>query len=113
MSATTFPTPAAQLSQGNAIEYKAYVRKFFETGGGTLFVIGSCYYGTTGFTLFFQENSSGQLCLMQQPPSGVVLNMVTYYVASWTSNRDTDANPKYLTIVDGNGEHQVHVKPWE
>lgn len=113
MSAPAVPTSTPQLSQGNAIEYKAYVRKFFETGEGTLFVVASCYYDTSGFTIFFEQNSSGQLCLMQQPPTGVFLNLVTYYVASWTSNKNADANPNHLMIVDGYGEHHVHVRPWD
>ena len=56
MSATAVSAPAAQLSQGEAIEYKAYVRKFFDTGDGTLFVLASCYYPIGGMTIFFQEN---------------------------------------------------------
>jgi hypothetical protein len=113
MSTSAVPTSPTQLSQGKAIEYKAYERRFFETGAGTLFVVASCYYITSGFTIFFEENSSGQLCLMEQPPTGVFLNMVTYYVASWTNNRNADTNQDHLTIVDGYGEHHIRVRSWE
>ena len=63
MATPAVPTPTTQLSRGNAIEYKAYVRKFFETGAGTIFVVASCYYDTSGFTVFFEKNSAGQLML--------------------------------------------------
>ncbi len=113
MATSAVPTPTTQLSRGNAIEYKAYVRKFFEVGAGTIFVVASCYYDTSGFTVFFEKNSAGQLCLMEQPPTGVFLNLVTYYVASWTNNENADDNPNHLTIVDGYGEHHVHLRSWE
>jgi hypothetical protein len=106
------PDPVKRLSQGLAIEYKAFVRKFFTPGAGTLFVIASCYYKTSGFTISLENDASGQLSLMEVPPSGVFLNLVTYYSASWTNNRDPDTEPSHITIVDGHGSHKVHVKPW-
>jgi hypothetical protein len=106
------PAPGKQLSQGLAIEYKAFVRKFFTPGAGTLFVIASCYYKTSGFTISLEKDASGQLSLMEVPPSGVVLDVVTYYSASWTNNLDPDTEPGHITIVDGSGSHKVHVKAW-
>ncbi|HZS54612.1 MAG TPA: hypothetical protein VFA65_09430 [Bryobacteraceae bacterium] len=105
-------TPTAQLSQANAIEYKAYVRKFFDTGDGTLFVIASCYYDNGGMTIFFNETNPGQLSLMEQPPTGAFTNIVSAYVASWTSKFNADKNPPHLTITDGHGQHRVPVRSW-
>jgi hypothetical protein len=112
MSTQPAAAPVRQLSNGNAIEYKAFVRKFFAVGEGTLFVIASCYYITSGFTIFFEENQPGDLSLMETPPTGIVLDLVTYYVASWTSNVDADHVPTHLTITDAHGAHRVHVTPW-
>ena len=113
MSAPAVPTPAPQLSQGNAIEYKAFVRKFFDIGAGTLFVMASCYYDIGGMTIFFETDGSGQLSLMELPPSGEFTHLVTAYVTSWTNAFNPDTEPKHLTIVDGHGTHTVHVKPWD
>ena len=112
MSASAVSASSAQLSQANAIEYKAYVRKFFDTGDGTLFVFASGYYDNGGMTIFFEENN-GQLSLMEQPPTGAFTHLVTCSVASWTSAYNADQNPAKLTIVDGRGEHSVHVHRWD
>jgi hypothetical protein len=105
--------PTQQPSNGTAIEYKAYVRKFFNQGAGTLFVIASCYYITSGFTLNFVETAPGHLTLMETPPTGVILNIVTYYLANWTNNVNADQEPSHLTITDGHGTHRVPVKHWD
>lgn len=113
MAAPSGNSPAKQLSQGLAIEYKAFLRKFFSSGAGTLFVIASCYYKTSGFTISLEKNDAGQLSLMETPPTGVFLNLVTYYTASWTNNEDPDTEPSHLSIVDGHGTHRVPVKHWD
>lgn len=111
-------TPAAPaLSQGLEIEYKALARSFFQTEkAGVLYLIATCYYKTSGFTLFFeQDQASGKFKLMEQPPTGVFLNLATYYVASWPPtgvSAETDVLPTHVTITDAYGDHRVHVKSW-
>ncbi len=113
MSTQPAPSPGKQPSNGNAIEYKAFVRKFFDRGAGTIFVIASCTYDISGFTIFFEETQPGQLTLMETPPTGIFTNLVTYYSASWTNNANAAQEPGHLMITDGQGTHRVHVKPWE
>jgi hypothetical protein len=113
MSSPSPTSPAKPLSKGLAIEYKAFLRKFFTPGAGTLFVIASCYYDTSGFTISFEKNAAGELTLVEEPPSGIFLNLVTYYSATWTNNADPDAEPTHIMIVDGEGTHRVHVRPWD
>ncbi len=116
MSATSTGTPPGSgLSHGLAIEYKAFARSFAQdSAAAVLYLMATCYYPTNGFTIFFEQDS-GKFKLMEQPPTGVFLNLVTYYVASWPTNgvsEQADTLPKHVTIVDAQGEHRVHVKPW-
>ncbi len=113
MSTAPATLPAPRLSHGLEIEYKAFARPFFEGGDGVLYLMATCYYPTSGFTIFFEENS-GKYQLMEQPPSGVFMNLVTYYVASWPPAGISERNelPTEVTIVDAQGEHRVHVRPW-
>jgi hypothetical protein len=109
-------TPLApSLSHGVEIEYKAFARSFSQGDkAGVLYLVATCNYPTSGFTIFFQEDS-GKFKLMEQPPTGVFLNLVTYYVASWppAGVSEESALPTHVTIVDAYGEHPVHVKPWK
>jgi hypothetical protein len=116
MSATaTGTTPQSGLSHGTAIEYKAFARSFTQDETvGVLYLIATCYYGTSGFTIFFEENS-GKFNLMEQPPTGIFMNLVTYYVATWPTGGSPGERtlPTHVDIVDAQGEHRVHVKPWK
>jgi hypothetical protein len=114
MSASPATLPAAQLSHGLEVEYKAFARSFSNGTDGVLYLLATCYYPNSGFTIFFQENS-GKFQLMEQPPTGVFMNLVTYYVASWppTGVSYEGALPKEVTIVDAQGEHRVDVRPWK
>jgi hypothetical protein len=107
--------PTTGLSHGIALEYKAFARSFPKGDtAGVLFLLASCYYPTSGFTIFFQENS-GKYQLMEQPPTGVFLNLVTYYAACWPTKGvsfESDDLPKHVTIVDAQGEHSVEVRQW-
>src|SRR5580704_17546952 len=77
------PTPAPGLSHGLEIEYKAFARSFTQDKKvGTLYLMATCSFVTSGFTIFFEEDS-GNFKLMEQPPTGVFLNLVTYYAATW------------------------------
>jgi hypothetical protein len=107
--------PAPVLCKGLEIEYKAFARSFTDDKKvGTLCLIATCSFVTSGFTIFFEEDS-GNFKLMEHPPTGVFMNLVTYYSASWP-NSGTPGQaeiPKHITITDGYGNHKVHVKPWE
>ena len=83
-------------------------------GGRIQYLMASCYYPTSGFTIFFEEDS-GNFKLMEQPPTGGFMNLVTYYSASWpTSGTPGErAMPKHVMITDSYGEHEVHVEKWE
>jgi hypothetical protein len=109
------PASTTGLSHGLAIEYKAFARTFSKDDpAGVLFLLASCYYPTNGFTIFFQENA-GKYQLMEQPPTGVFLNLVTYYAACWPANGvsfESDDLPRHVTIVDAQGEHSVEVRHW-
>ncbi|MFY9937736.1 MAG: hypothetical protein WAK33_12730 [Silvibacterium sp.] len=110
------PAPAApNLCHGLQIEYKAFARPFTESKEvGTLYLLASCSYVTSGFTIFFEEDS-GNFKLMEQPPTGVFMNLVTYYAASWPTSGIPGQRemPKHVTITDAYGDHKVHVKEWE
>jgi hypothetical protein len=109
------PAPTGALSHGIAIEYQAFARSFSKgDSAGVLFLLASCYYPTSGFTIFFEENA-GKYQLMEQPPTGVFLNLVTYYAACWPAQGvsfEADDPPKHVTIVDAQGEHVVKVRHW-
>jgi hypothetical protein len=109
------PTPAPTLCHGLGIEYKAFVRSFTsDKKVGTLCLMATCSYVTSGFTIYFEEDS-GKMKLMEQPPSGVFLNLVTYYSASWPAKGTPGQSkiPKQVTITDAYGDHKLHVKEWE
>jgi len=111
-SPITAPSPNLALSRGSGIEYKAYARRFQpNVDAAVVILVATCFYDTSGFTISFQPNASGYE-LVEQPPTGVFRNMVTYYVASWTTGIETDTSPTHVTIVDSFGEHRVHVKAW-
>jgi hypothetical protein len=107
---------APTLCNGLEIEYKAFARSFFQKEkAAVLYVVATCYYTHAGMTILFEENT-GKLQLMQQPPTGIFPQLVTYYVASWpTAGAPGEVVnvPAEITVVDGYGEHQVPVKPWK
>jgi hypothetical protein len=117
MSATpAVAPPAPELCHGTAIEYKALTRPFLnkEKSDAVLYLIATCSYGTPGFTIFFEDEGSGNFRLMEQPPTGVVMELVSYYIATWPTKSipaETQV-PTHVTIVDAYGEHRVHVRPW-
>jgi hypothetical protein len=108
----TQPVPASSLSHGLAIEYKAFARAF-QGGGAVLNLIATCYYVTAGFKIFFEAQSGlTQFELMETPPSGIVPQLVTYYIADWTSGQRLAQPPTHVKVRDAHGEHVVAVKPW-
>jgi hypothetical protein len=111
-STTTSPTPAPALSHGNAIEYRAYTRRFFpKIDAEVLFLAATCYYDSAGFSIAFQATPSG-FELIEHPPTGIVPQLVTYYSASWNSSQQEEKPPKNVTITDAFGSHVVKVKKW-
>jgi hypothetical protein len=107
------PLPVSPpLSRGTAIEYKAFARTF-EGGGAVLSLIATCYYGTPGFTIFFQAGPGpDEFELLEKPPQGVVPQLVTYYLGSWNSGQRLSDPPTHVKIRDAKGEHRVKVEHW-
>jgi hypothetical protein len=113
----TATAPASALSHGQAISYKAFARNFTQDKSvGVLYLMATCFYPTNGFTIFFEPvaGDSAKFNLMEQPPTGIFLNLVTYYAAVWRTDGVSDLQPvpKYVTIVDAEGEHTIYVEPW-
>jgi len=107
--------PPSELSHGIEIEYKAFARSFFQNApeAAVLYLVATCSYGSTGFTIFF-ERDSHQFKLMEQAPTGIVNFLQTFYAASWPTQGvsfESDL-PTHVTILDAQGEHKVEVKPW-
>jgi hypothetical protein len=104
------------LSRGTAIGYKAYTRTFEDSNGGSgtaavVLLLASCYYDSSGWTIFFEGNLQ-QLSLMEQNPTGIVREMVTYYAASWTTSFRMSDVPAEITVTDAFGDHVVPVEQW-
>ena len=102
---STETAPVTQISHGLAIEYKAFVRTFFEDQtAGVLYLMATCFYDTSGFTIFFEPNGSNpsKFKLMEQPPTGVFLNLATYYGAIWRTDGVSDLQtlPTHVMIED-------------
>lgn len=105
-------TGKIQLSTGQAIEYKAYVRRFDFSGGGVLYLLASCAYPVGGYRIFFEAEYGGtSFKLMEEVPQ-IVNQLVTYYVASWTSSQPLVDPPAEVTITDASGTRTVAVEPW-
>jgi hypothetical protein len=116
VSAAPVHLPAADLCHGLKIEYKAFARPFLKGKDAVLYLIATCYYEHNGFTIYFEEAGPNKFRLMEQPPSGVFLNLYTYYTASWPPPAGVSAEslvPSHVTIVDAYGEHRVHANTWE
>ena len=106
---------AAQLpgpSHGSAIEYKAFARSFQGGSAAVLYLMATCYYGTPGFKLFFEGSGTDQFTLMETTPQGIEPQLVTYYVADWTSGQPLASPPTQVKIRDAHGVHNVPVHHW-
>jgi hypothetical protein len=118
MSTTSTATSTASgLSHGVEIKYKAFARTFSQDqAAGVLYLMATCFYPTNGFTIFFEAiaGEPGKFNLMEQPPSGIFLNLVTYYGAIWRTDGVSGLQtlPTHVTIADAQGEHRIHVEPW-
>ena len=107
MSAAPTPPPA-DLCRGEALQYRAYLRKLDpNASAGLLIVVANCYYDRQGWSIAFKGRS-----LYQTPPTGIEPLLDTFYVASWTSSYELGDPPATVEITDGFGTHAVPVKPW-
>jgi hypothetical protein len=107
------PAPISPpLSQGSEIEYKAFARSF-EGDGAVLYLIASCYYGTPGYTIFFQDApGADEFELLETVPQGIEPDLVTYYVGSWSSGQRLTDPPTHVAITDASGTYRVKVERW-
>ena len=107
------PVPVSPpLSRGLEIEYKAFARPF-KGGGAVLSLIATCYYTTAGYTISFKAEAGLQeFELLETPPQGIVPQLVTYYLAAWTSGQRLSQPPTHVKIRDASGEYRVKVEPW-
>lgn len=108
------PQPVSPpLSRGSEIEYKAFSRTFGGGRAAVLSLIATCYYGTPGYTIFFQpEAGKNRFELLQTTPTGIEPQLVTYYVGSWTGGQPLADPPSHVEITDAGGTHRVKVEPW-
>jgi hypothetical protein len=107
------PVPASPpLSNGAGIEYKAFARTY-KDGGAVLSLIATCSYPTSGYAIYFAGVSGiNEFDLLETPPSGIVMELVTYYIGSWTNGQRLLQPPTHVTITDASGTHRVKVEPW-
>jgi len=107
------PVPVLPLSHGDAIEYKAYARHFGVSGGAAvLSLIATCSYPTGGYSIYFEPGPGAhQFELLEKVPQ-ISNDLVTYYMASWTSGQPLAQPPRHVRIRDARGEHHIEVKPW-
>jgi hypothetical protein len=100
------------LSRGAEIEYKAFARTF-DGGGAVLCLIATCYYGTPGYTIFFQGGSgTNEFELLETVPHGIEPQLVTYYMGSWNSGQRLADPPSHVSITDASGTYRVKVEHW-
>jgi len=108
---TTVAPPVVQPSRGSEIEYKAFLRKFQSGQAGVLELMATCYYPVGGYQLFFESSGDAKFTLLER--SWPIHNqLVTYYLASWTSGQPLASPPGTVLIIDGRGEHPVKAHPW-
>jgi hypothetical protein len=111
MGAQPVPLSPA-LSQGLEIEYKAFARAF-EGDGVVLCLIATCFYGTPGYTIFFQRApGEDEFELLETSPQGIEPDLVTYYVGSWSTSQRLEDPPGHVAITDASGTYRIKVERW-
>ena len=109
----TKPAPLPGPSHGQALEYKAFARSFQGGSAAVLYLVATCYYGTPGYKIFFEpETGLEQFTLLETTPQGIQPQLVTYYVADWTSGQPLASPPAVVKIKDAHGIHEVRVRLW-
>lgn len=96
----------------NDIVYRAFGRPYAGGPGQVINLFMSCSYPIGGYKLFFQREYGPDsiFTLMEQHP-GAAPQLVTYYVADYTSGAGLATPVKFVTIKDAHGEHRVPVEP--
>jgi hypothetical protein len=101
-----------RLSTGQGILYKAFKRPYGSPGNApVLNLLASCSYPTGQWEIFFIPvyGDANKYQLMERVP-GIVNQLLTYYVASYTSSFGLLELGDEVTIVDAHGEHTVKVE---
>ena len=105
------PSATPILCHGNDIGYKAFARRLTPTADiAVLILIANCYFDNSGYTISIQSTANG-FELLEQPPSGIFHDLVSYCMATWTSPGLIDV-PAHVMITDAFGTHKVHVENW-
>jgi hypothetical protein len=108
------PVPLSPpLSQGLEIEYRAFARTFDQGPAAVLMLIATCYYPTSGYSIYFEPGDApDEFELLEKPPSGIFNPLVTYNSASWATGQRLAEPPDSVTITDASGEHEIEVEVW-
>ncbi len=111
--------PTIGLCRAAGIKYKAFARSFTPGKPGCgeatiLYLVATCYYDHTTFSVFFQRDS-GKFKLMQKDPGLHFPFLCDYHIATWPPSETIDVTPApaHVVIEDGYGEHQIDVEPWK
>ena len=107
------------LTDGEAVEYKAFVR-FFEHSsddeprGAVLYVVMTLTKPDSGwrFLIVEQEGEPDLWRSFQDAPASADGDR-TYYGAIGTTEKEIDGIPRSIVVLDADGEHRVSVAPWD
>ncbi|MGA7217664.1 MAG: hypothetical protein WBX38_05090 [Candidatus Sulfotelmatobacter sp.] len=101
------------LSRGGDIEYKAFARVFDEGPAAVIMLIATCYYPTSGYSIYFEPGRGlHEFELLEKPPSGIFNPLVTYNSTSWSTGQRLADPPADVVVTDAYGQHTVEVEPW-
>jgi hypothetical protein len=115
-AAADAPTPLAPAAAtvrpatSGDIIYRAFSRPYVGSDAQVINLFASCSYPTGQWQIFFQGAGDGTYQLMERVP-GIVNELVTYYVASFTTGAGLVAPAKSVEITDAHGKHVVPVEP--
>ena len=111
---TKLQADAGQVRPATAqgLVYKAFKRPYGGAGGApVLELFASGFYPDAPWELFFAAvaGKPWTYVLNERVPS-IVYNIVTYYVACYSSGRGRPGLPDKVTITDAHGTHEVPVQ---
>lgn len=98
-----------QPATAGDIVYRAYGRPYAGGPGQVLNLFASCSYATGGWKIFFAGDGPGHYKLMEQAP-GVAPQLITYYVADFTTGAGLASPVESIVVTDANGRHEVPVE---
>ena len=99
-----------RLATARNIVYKAFERLYAGGPGQVITLLASCSYQTSDWKIFFLTDGNGKYQLMEQMPR-LPYNLITYYVADYTTGIGLEKPVSSVTIVDAQGEHEISVEP--